>query len=172
MLLLLFFLSVFFLARSLLIFIGLLKGPILDTCAKYGPEDYPYLSLLPLVTWFGVFGLTLGAWLLAAYGAEYPVVCPGILLLLLAGLGYRYYDVLAGWHLRWVKYPRWYAELMERTTRYERRRIAYAWLRLPRRLRLTYNSNTEAFLTWADFVIMSTISEAQETPRGVYWPPH
>jgi hypothetical protein len=48
------------------------------------------------------------------------------------------------------------AELVGRTTRAERRRLAYMWLRLPAKLRLIYNSNDRAFMEWADMVILST----------------
>lgn len=163
-----FFVSIFFLVRSLLICIGLLKDPILEACERYGPVEFRYLPLLPVLVWTGMLLITLGAWLSAVLRIILPLHVPGLLVLLLAALGYRYYEILADWHYRWLKYPRWFHDLRERTTRYERRRIAYAWHRLPWRLRLAYNSNSEAFQIWADFVIMSTVWEVEETTDAVY----
>jgi hypothetical protein len=165
-----FFVSVFFLIRSILIFIGLIKDPILEACEKYGPDEFLYIPLLPVMVWSGMVMLMFGAWLWSLLRIASPLLVPGLLTLLVAGFCYRYYERVAEWHNRLLKYPRWYHELRERTTRYERRRIAYAWSRLSWRLRLTYNSNSEAFQKWADFVIMSTVFEVEETTEGLYYP--
>ncbi len=58
--------------------------------------------------------------------------------------------------------PHWYVELRERTTREERRRIAYMWLCLPRSTRLHYNGSDRNFQIWADQVILATISQTVE----------
>ena len=55
-----------------------------------------------------------------------------------------------------MAWPRWIHELREYTTRDERRRIAYNWLRLPLRTRLHYNSDDRAFMLWADLLVLST----------------
>ena len=163
-----FFVCVFFLVRSLLVFIGLLKDPILEACERYGPTEYLYIPLLPVTVWFGMVLLSFGGWIWTLLRVPSPLLVPGLFILLLAGFGYRYYETFAAWHYRWLKYPRWFHELREYTTRYERRRIAYAWQRLPWRMRLAYNSNSEAFRLWADFVVMSTVWEVEEGQESVY----
>ncbi len=168
--LILFFVSVFFLARSLLVFIGLLKDPILEVFSRYGPEEYPYIPLLPILVWTGVFLFTLGTWLSVTLNFAATVGLIGGMVLVCALLGYRYYYGFARWHRRLLKYPRWYYELLARTDRYERRRIAFAWLRLPRRLRAAYNSNTQAFLIWTNFVIMSVVWEVEEPQEMAHLP--
>jgi hypothetical protein len=165
-----FFVCIFFLLRSLLIFIGLLKDPILEMCEKYGPDELPYVPLLPLIVWMSLTTLMFGAWLWSLLRVPSPFLVPGLLLLLLSSFAYRYYEIAAEWHERFLKFPRWYYDLRARTTRYERRRIAYAWSRLPWLLRLTYNSNSQAFQIWADFVIMSTVYEVEEASDAVYNP--
>jgi len=166
--LILFFVSVFFLARSLLIFLGLLKDPVLDAWSKYGPEEYPYIPLLPVLVWSGMVMLTLDALLRAILRYDSPIGVLGGVVLACAALGYRYYHGFARWNYRLLKYPRWLHDLFARTNRYERRRIAYAWLRLPYRQRLTYNSSSGAFLAWADFVIMSVVWEVEEPPEVIW----
>jgi hypothetical protein len=74
-----------------------------------------------------------------------------------AYFSYRYPHLTGQKHGLFLNHPRWLFELGERTSRLERRRIAYMWLRLPLRLRLIYNSNDRAFLEWADMVILSTL---------------
>ncbi len=164
-----FFVCIFFLVRSILVFIGLLKDPILEACEQYGPTEYLYIPILPIVVWSGMVLLSMGGWLWTMLRVPSPLLIPGLVVLLIAGFGYRYYDTVAAWHYRWLKYPRWFFELREYTTRYERRRIAYGWDRLPWRLRLAYNSNSDAFRIWADFVVMSTVWEVEEAEEMMWY---
>jgi hypothetical protein len=55
-------------------------------------------------------------------------------------------------------FPGWHGRFMETTSRWERRRIAYMWLRLPLRTRLLYNANDRLFFVWAEQVIVSTVN--------------
>jgi len=88
-----------------------------------------------------------------------------VFLIFLVGASYTYPQISKKINLKLMRFPRWYHELRERTTRYERRRIGYMWLHLPLRARLTYNSSDSLFLLWADFVIMGTIREEEPNPR-------
>jgi hypothetical protein len=56
-------------------------------------------------------------------------------------------------------YPIWHRKLRDYTSRYERRRIGYLWLRLPPHLRALLNRHDEIFLQWADFVVMGSVME-------------
>src|SRR5262245_46979565 len=93
-----FFLCVFFLVRSLLVFIGLLKDPILEACERYGPTEYLYIPLLPVTVWFGMVLLSFGGWIWSLLRVPSPLLVPGLFILLLAGFGYRYYETFAAWH--------------------------------------------------------------------------
>jgi hypothetical protein len=58
--------------------------------------------------------------------------------------------------------PRWYFTLLRTANRHERRRIAFAWLRIPRRMRWRLNSDQKAFGTWADTVRMTVTYGARD----------
>jgi hypothetical protein len=156
--------SVIMLFRAMMILVGLYKTPILRTFEEYGPDERPYLPGLPVLMWSGVIILSASIWMNRFGGLEFTMNCLGLLMLLTGGIGYNYYDKTARYHLMLLKVPRWYHELLGRTTRYERRRIAYMWLHLPARMRLTYNSSDKQFFVWADFVIMGTIREEELKP--------
>jgi hypothetical protein len=149
--------SLAFLMRTALIMTGILKGPILHTFEKYGDMETVYYPLPSLLFWGGIFVITCGFWLAAPLRSWAVLVMPGILLI--AGAYYAYtHPELAQQHPQiFMSYPSWYFELRERTTRYERRRIAYMWLGLPYRMRMAFNGNDHAFNQWADLVIIATI---------------
>lgn len=145
------------LLRTLLIIMGLYKDPILHRFEKYGDEEDFYRPLPPLLAWLGVFIILNNMTVVYLWGVMYPFTPIGALLIGAAYLVHHYHllsgdspDLILG-------YPQWLNELRHRTTRLERRRMAYMWLRLPRKLRLIYNSNDRAFLEWADMVILSTL---------------
>jgi hypothetical protein len=143
-----------FLARTVLIISGYLKGPVLQRFERYGPEEFFYQPI-------PMFLVALSAFLISfneALGMGIPIAPLIVLFLLIAyalwstpELSHRY-----SWLL--LRYPYWLTELKERTSRYERRRIAYMWLRLPKRLQSVYNSDDRAFQEWADFIILGTFS--------------
>lgn len=57
--------------------------------------------------------------------------------------------------------PMWYAQLLHESTREERRLIAYAWIRLPRRLRWRLNGDQASFRVWVDLVRLTMIYGAR-----------
>lgn len=59
-------------------------------------------------------------------------------------------------------FPRWYYELLRSTTRQERRQIAYAWLRIPSKLRWRLNGDQTSFRTWADMVRITVFYGARD----------
>ncbi len=152
------------LVRALMILTGVYKTPILRTFEEYGPMEKPFLPGLPVVLWSGVALVSVSLWVGGIPGLTFSLNCMGIVLLIVTGLAYNYWEKTAKYHLKVLPFPRWYHELEARTTRYERRRIAYMWLHLPLRLRLTYNSSDKLFMIWADFVIMGTIREEELRP--------
>ncbi|MCB9453377.1 MAG: hypothetical protein H6672_18245 [Anaerolineaceae bacterium] len=161
--LLILLLSLFFLIRTTLMFIGLLKGPIITLFEQYGGQEKLFLPLLPLVGWTGGLLIGLGGWAVSSPEAQAALAGLGVVLVLATYLAYQDLPLITEFHVNYLPYPRWYHELLERTTRYERRRIAYMWLRLSWRTRLMYNSNSQVFLIWADFIIMGTVMEDDST---------
>jgi hypothetical protein len=149
----LFFVSLFFTARSMLIIFGYLKGPVLTTFERYGEELRPYNPLPALLFWLGLASLFAGFWISAQFSTITAFGTLGTLLLFLAYVAF-YFNNLTTLYFR---YPMWYFDLEERTSRSERRRIAYMWLRSSWRMRLFYNSSDQAFLQWADFIILATV---------------
>ena len=153
--------SIIFLIRSTLILLGYLKDPILRTFSEYGPREKMYMPGQPLLAWGGVLSFTAGLIAAPYQNLSVTLTTLGILMGLVVALGYTYMEQAEQIHLKILKYPVWYHDLRERTTRYERRRIAYMWLMLPFRAQLSYNSSDSMFMVWADFVIMGTTREEE-----------
>ena len=147
--------SLFFLGRLVLILMGVLKDPVLRVSQRYAVGDDLYYPLPWLLLWFGLF-LFAGGLLLTTVQVSIPIYFLGFLIMLLAYGAYERPQWAAQYPALLLSYPRWYYNLRDRTTREERRRIAYMWLWLPRGLRLYYNSHDPAFNQWADLIILST----------------
>lgn len=143
--------------RTVVILAGYFKDPILRRFEKYGDDEdiyYPFPGLLFAMSIFALTGATL---LSQNFFTDFYLWLPGFLLLGLAALTRDSRDLARRYPSVFQAYPRWLSHLQSYTTRAERRRIAYCWLRLPWRARLTYNSNNRAFFLWADLVIVATV---------------
>ena len=156
--------SIAFLLRLGLIMTGLLKGPILRSFEKYGDSENIYYPLPALLLWGGVFMLSLSRIIAITAGIWLPTTIPGLALLVGAYFAQSHPELPRQFPRLFMSFPRWYFDLRDRTSRYERRRLAYMWLWLPPRLRFIYNGNDRAFNQWADLVIMATMryEEGQE----------
>ncbi len=139
---------------------GINKGPVLAKFERYGPEPPYYFPLPSMIFWLAGIVFSTGLLLRDSGMGGSAIEIAGVVLFLLA---------VFAWNQKpyWQRYaetlptlPAWYAHLREYTSRYERRRIAYMWLRLPLRTRLLYNANHQAFFTWADLVIMATVRDS------------
>ena len=148
--------------RVILIGTGFYKEPLLRSFQRYAQLDDSYNLLPPLLLGMGVF--TLGAGYLFA-GVITTQYAPFLFAAIFFALAYYAHDRRA-WMAQYpdifLSLPHWYVELRERTTREERRRIAYMWLCLPRSTRLHYNGSDRNFQIWADQVILATISQTVE----------
>jgi hypothetical protein len=139
------------LLRAVLIVIGFYKDPILSSFEKYGEESL-YSPMMMLVIWSFAF---------IAYHLIVFVQSPilKIVMILVALFVFHILfvnrDLIRENHHLLRKLPRWYENLSQRTSREERRRIAYMWLRLPLKTRLLYNSSDFYFNQWADLVLLS-----------------
>lgn len=156
--------SIAFFLRIGLIMTGMLKGPVLRTFEKYGGDEELYYPLPALLLWSGVMLISLTALLAESARIFLPTGLPGLLLLMLAFLARNHPEFAREYPNIFLHYPRWYHQLRDRTSRYERRRLSYMWLWLPRRLRLIYNGSDRAFNQWADLVIMASMRYDEEDP--------
>lgn len=150
------FISILFVIRSVLLITGLLKGPILHRFEKYGDRENFLPFLTPLLAWLGLFVILSNFLLLVQWQVELNVGQMGLAFIIIALLAYRWPHWFSDRYGLLFNHPRWLAEITGRTTRAERRRLAYMWLRLPFKLRVIYNSSDRAFMEWADMVILSS----------------
>lgn len=153
--------SLGFFTETLLALVGLHKGAVLNTFEKYGGEDPVYYPWARVFFWLGMLAFSAGAIFAPYLGSLVIGNLAGVLFLMLAfgARQYQHYIVETGGKIL-VLMPPWYRKLLEITSRYERRRIAYMWLHLPLRTRLIYNASDRLFFQWAELVIMSTTREA------------
>ncbi|MBN1681463.1 MAG: hypothetical protein JW966_14375 [Anaerolineae bacterium] len=137
---------------------GILKDPLLARLRRYGDENRPY----PICRFFeaaGAWSLSLALMVnsLTQPGSYSRDAFPPMIFFLTAitifgaSIAFRRHAILR------ESLPRWYAELLNQSSRQERRFIAFAWLKIPRRMRWHLNSNHAAFQVWADTVRISVI---------------
>jgi hypothetical protein len=155
-------LSAAFLVMLILIAAGLYKEPILHHFERYADADDSFYLLPPLLAASGLFVFFGGFVFSAAFAPRFPIFLLGLILLICAYLAREYRRYMRMVPQVFLAYPRWYSELRERTTREERRRIAYMWLCLPRSMRLHLNGSDRHFLIWADQVILATVTQTVE----------
>jgi hypothetical protein len=131
---------------------GLFKDPLMARFRLYGPET-PFSPLARFLDMLGVWSLLMasmsdalvanrrGSW-------EYtPVMFLAVMLMAFTGSYLtRHHDGLR--HAM----PPWYGELMREATRPERRHIAYAWLRIPRKMRWRLNADQASFRVFVELV--------------------
>ncbi len=146
--------SIIFLIRAGLIILGYYKQPILRSFEHYG-EEKPYFPLISLVVWAVV--LFLCVWYTISVYVNSPTMqFLGFPLIMLGYELYRKVLRFAANHPdHFMMYPDWYQDLCHRTSREERRRVAYLWMRLPYGMRLRYNTHDRAFRQWVDLVLVS-----------------
>jgi hypothetical protein len=156
----------------LLIAAGLYKDPVLRRFERYAEADDSFHLLPLLLLGMGLFAIFGGALFSAVVAPRYPPMILGVLLLILAYFARDYRARMNAYPELFLALPRWYAELRARTTREERRRIAYMWLCLPRSMRLHLNGSDKHFLVWADLVILATVMQTVEDQEATVERPH
>lgn len=137
--------------RSTLIILGVYKDPVLASFEVYGREKI-YSPMVWLIIW-GLGSTYLSLYLLIPQDNAFII---GIVILIpVLAVRERVPNIVHNNPRFFRSLPAWYRELATRTTREERRRIAYLWLRLPARTRSLYNINNHLFYQWVDLVLMS-----------------
>ena len=145
-----------------LIAAGLYKDPVLRRFERYAELDDTFHLLPLLLLGMGLFAIFGGVLFSATVAPRYPPLVLGIIFLVLAYVARDQRAKLNAYPELFLAFPRWYAELRQRTTREERRRIAYMWLCLPRSMRLHLSGSDRHFLVWADLVILATVTQTVE----------
>jgi len=153
--------SFVFLIRSVLVSVGFYKDPILEHFRRYQPVETCFDPWPGALLWMGVLFSASGFLLELHIQMGFIFIVVGFLLLALGGWADMQETARRPWH-RWVVLPRWYAELRERTTREERRRIGFMWLWLPARTRARLSVSNAAFQHWADLIIIATVMQTVE----------
>lgn len=137
--------------RACLVTLGYYKEPILAAFQQYGDE----VGFSPLFETFA-WGLVL-AYLL------FVVLVPSSFLILVGVFSFVFF-VMMYWRVRdsilehpgvFLRFPRWYREIVDHTSREERRKLSYMWLGLPLRTRLLYNADHAEFRKWVELVVLS-----------------
>jgi len=155
-------LSTVYLLVLILIAIGYFKDPVLRQFERYAEQDDSF-HLLPSVLFaMGLVALFSGMLFSATVAPRYSPLLMALVLLFLAYVARANRKRMNAFPELFLAFPRWYADLRQRTTREERRRIAYMWLCLPRRMRLHLDGSDRHFLIWADQVILATVTQTVE----------
>lgn len=135
------------------VLLGLYKGSLMAQFRHYGVEQ-PVNILSRFLLAMGLFILVIAPMIPGRLSAL------SILTLALLVLGGSF----AATRLAILRdtLPRWYYQLLQVTSRQERRAIAYAWMRLPLRTRLRLNGDNYAFGLFVDEVRLTMIYGARD----------
>jgi len=137
--------------RACLVTLGFYKEPILSAFQQYG-DEVGFSPLFESLAWGGVLAYLL-----------FVVLVPSSFLVLIGVFSFVMF-VMLYWRIRdsvmrhpqvFLRFPNWYREIVDHTTREERRKLAYMWLALPLRTRLLYNAQHEEFRKWVELVVLS-----------------
>ena len=145
------FIATLLFLRACLVTLGFYKEPILTAFQQYG-DEVGFSPLFESCAW----GCAL-AYLL------FILLVPSSFLILI-GVFFFVMFVMLYWRIKdsilnhpdiFLRFPRWYREIVDRTSREERRKLSYMWLALPLRTRLLYNAHHEEFRKWVELVVLS-----------------
>ncbi len=150
-LLLIFFAVVILFVRSTMVTLGFYKEPVLAAFQQYG-DEVGFSPMLEMVLW----GVALAYLILLALVPSGFLILFGLMLISTGAVFYmRIRENIMNRPDFFLQYPRWYREIVDHTTREERRKISYMWLSLPLRTRLLYNTREDAFRKWVELVVIS-----------------
>ena len=148
--LVLFAVSLLFL-RACLVTLGFYKEPILSAFQQYG-DEVGFSPLFESCIW----GLALAYLIFVLLVPSSFLVLIGIFSFVLFFMLYwRVRDNILEYPEIFLRFPSWYRDIVDHTTREERRKLSYMWLGLPLRTRLLYNAQHEEFRKWVELVVLS-----------------
>ncbi len=140
--------------RDILVVTGVYKDPILRRFEVYGTDEDIYSPVMMLVLSCYLLILLL----LIFLAGRTPMMMLMVFLWSPLYIVYQRRDKLIEKfpHI-FLYYPTWRYRLLWRTSREERRRIAYLWLFLPLRTRMLYSTHDAFFNQWTDMVLLTMV---------------
>lgn len=145
-----FIVSVLFI-RATLITLGFYKEPVLHAFQQYG-EEVGFSPLLDMFLWGGILAYMI---FLAFVPSTFLIILGVITGVAMTTFYWRIKANIMNYPTFFLLYPRWYYDIIDRTSREERRKLSYMWLGLPLRTRLLYNTRDDAFEMWVELVVIS-----------------
>lgn len=137
--------------RASLMTLGFYKEPILTAFQQYGDE----VGFSPLLEAFWC-GFALVYLILMLIVPSAFLLMFGILAFVLSVMLYwKIKNSILNYPQIFLKFPRWYRDIVDHTSREERRKLSYMWLGLPVRTRLLYNARHDEFRKWVELVVLS-----------------
>jgi len=147
--------------RILFVLAGMYKSPVLELFEQYGDPPPVYYPWTQLLIWVGILLFSVSLfWGGGGFQDALGTNLLGVLFLLIAWMSHTFKANVVKVLQELPQFPSWYNKLESYTSRVERRRIAYMWLRLPMRTRWLYNASDKFFFQWVDLVIIATVSDA------------
>ncbi len=137
--------------RACLVTLGYYKEPILAAFQRYG-DEVGFSPLFESFAWGSVLAYMI-----------FMLLVPSSFLILIGVFAFVFF-VMLYWRIKdnimehpgiFLRFPRWYREIVDNTSREERRKLSYMWLGLPLRTRLLYNAQHEEFRKWVELVLLS-----------------
>lgn len=137
--------------RASLITAGVYKEPVLAAFQQYG-DEVPVSPLLETLLWGGLLGYM---FFVALVPSSFLILFGVVLVVFFGSFYWQVKDRIMSYPEIFLQYPRWYREIIDYTSREERRKLSYMWLALPLRTRLLYNTRQDAFHKWVELVMLS-----------------
>lgn len=143
--------SCLFFIRAVLVTFGYYKEPVLSAFQQYG-EEVGFSPLLDMFVW----GIVVAYLIFVVIVPSSLLILFGVVSIILFVAGYwQVKENIMNHPEIFLQYPRWYRDIVDHTSREERRKISYMWLGLPFRTRLLYNAREDAFRKWVELVVIS-----------------
>lgn len=137
--------------RACLVTLGYYKEPILSAFQQYG-DEVGFSPLFESLAW----GLVLAYMIFVLLAPSSFLVLIGVFLFVgFVMLYWRIKDSVMDHPSVFLRFPSWYREIVDHTSREERRKLSYMWLGLPLRTRLLYNADHAEFRKWVELVVLS-----------------
>ena len=131
--------------------LGYYKEPILAAFQQYG-DEVGFSPFFETCVWGFVLAYLIFVLLVPS---SFLILIGIFLFVLFVMLYWRIKDnIMAHPHI-FLRFPRWYRDIVAHTSREERRKLSYMWLVLPLRTRLLYNADHVEFRKWVELVMLS-----------------
>ena len=137
--------------RALLVAFGFYKEPVLAAFQQYG-DEVGFSPLLDMFLWGSVVAYLI---FVAVVPSSMLILVGVVSIVLFVTVYWQVKDSIMDHPEIFLQYPRWYRDIVDHTSREERRKISYMWLGLPFRTRLLFNAREDAFRKWVELVVIS-----------------